>query len=552
VLGITGLNQIILESICDLGRSNFEAAKVALTGEMTGHDLSSIAATAAGLVSEYIGRPDFGSIACLIYLMAVSGSDDVSVSLGRQALDAHVDDERIIVALADALHRRKDGNTEFFDVLLSFYNDRRSTTYKRKLSDYSHDAGYAFLSERYMQGWIASDHREFIPLLAEFWGVTRDWRSVSDLLNGVEFASAWGNPAVYVYGRSAVAHFDENNVVKAIRHLANSGGGDLADLLADVWRWRIGTPLAKRVWSVENPSRVAERDLTQLVKVDWDSRRLPSAMCPPLRLTGMRTTTVDALLIGTQRAGTSWLWSMIMQNPNVHQIGFKEPVFFSDCFTDIGGFPEELRRGTFTEDDQRYWEGPTRSLDDYMRLFEQTGRVRIDASPTYVELPDVAVERASDVLGRKTKIILLVRDPVERAWSNFCYDIMAADRPPTSFDFEQRTAHYRTAASMRRGSYAEIIDRWDAHFDEVRTFVFDDVVERPTEVLRNVCTLLGLQVSERSPHQPAINGSGKHVMPREDRSFLLGLYAQEYDKLTSRLGGWPVEWRNRHLSVLGE
>ena len=94
------------------------------------------------------------------------------------------------------------------------------------------------------------------------------------------------------------------------------------------------------------------------------------------------------IIAGVAKAGTTTIYDILAQHPEVGMSIMKEPNFFSD------GWPK--------------W---AETVDEYQQIFEHcTGKKAIgEASPFYYSDPTSAV-RIKNSLGEKTKIILTLRN----------------------------------------------------------------------------------------------------------------------------------------------
>ncbi len=123
------------------------------------------------------------------------------------------------------------------------------------------------------------------------------------------------------------------------------------------------------------------------------------------------TRQLDFIVAGVQKAGTTTIFDYLRQHPDLSVPRRKELHFFDD--------------ETVT------WEAP-----DYSRLdawFDpgDAGRPRFDVTPIYTFWPrSMARIRAHSP---DAKIIVLFRDPIERAWSHWCMEF-ARNNDPLAFD----------------------------------------------------------------------------------------------------------------------
>jgi hypothetical protein len=103
------------------------------------------------------------------------------------------------------------------------------------------------------------------------------------------------------------------------------------------------------------------------------------------------------IIVGTQKGGTSSLYSYLCTHPEVWPATKKEVHFFDNHFSET----EEWYRSHF----------PSR-----LKL-KLTGRITGEASPYYLFHP-LAPRRMADV-APKAKLIMLLRNPVKRAISHY-------------------------------------------------------------------------------------------------------------------------------------
>ena len=135
----------------------------------------------------------------------------------------------------------------------------------------------------------------------------------------------------------------------------------------------------------------------------------------------------DFLVIGAAKAGTSAFFRYIEQHPQVYASPIKEPHFFG------------------LEGDSLIFQGPPgnevkenkaiRNIDDYQALFQAAPAqsLVVEASVSYLYLPKAA-QRIKYYLPN-VKLITMLRNPVERAYSSFLH-LMRDGREPLK-DFSQ-------------------------------------------------------------------------------------------------------------------
>lgn len=137
--------------------------------------------------------------------------------------------------------------------------------------------------------------------------------------------------------------------------------------------------------------------------------------------------------VGLGRSGTGWLFDQLARHPDFWMPPIKELSFFDDKQPD--GLRLVRKAALLSEKprSKRLGEGEARFIHDitshsartmdarfYRSLFAAAGgRKSGDISPLYAGLSEGSAARLLSAVGG-AKVILLVRDPVARAWSQVC------------------------------------------------------------------------------------------------------------------------------------
>jgi sulfotransferase family protein len=200
----------------------------------------------------------------------------------------------------------------------------------------------------------------------------------------------------------------------------------------------------------------------------------------------------DFLVIGAPKAGTTALHVALARHPGLYLSAVKEPKFF---LTD-GPPPDRGGPG----DAQTYREHVWRQAD-YEALFSAApaGTLRGESTPFY--LYDLAAQRRIRNLIPDARLIVILRDPVERAHSNWTH-LWSAGREPVG-DFLRACAEEdrRVAAGwaafwhyLRLGRYGEQLEHLYTLFPRQQVLVFRYVrlVDEPARVLDEICAFLGV------------------------------------------------------------
>lgn len=177
------------------------------------------------------------------------------------------------------------------------------------------------------------------------------------------------------------------------------------------------------------------------------------------------------LIIGAIKAATTWLTWQLQRHPDVFLPG-PEPHYFS----------------------REYHRGP----EWYARFFAAAapGQLRGEKTADYLADRDAAGRIAATL--PDIPMIVQLRDPVDRAYSDYCMLLRrgSISGPPDDY-LDPATATFRRF--IDNGRYLTHLRRWFDLFDRRQFLIFlhDDVVARPGVVLYDCCRHLGVRPAGR-------------------------------------------------------
>ena len=246
------------------------------------------------------------------------------------------------------------------------------------------------------------------------------------------------------------------------------------------------------------------------------------------------------LIIGANKGGTTSLYHYLEEHPEVYMSPVKEPHFFTyhghvpdtpDTTEATRLLPPEARR--------------LRTLTDYAGLFEDAGpgqHALGEASTGYLcgEATPADVHAHLPAI----KLVALLRDPAERAWSEFLMMRRLGQEPEgTLLDIICRPAGNRYLAL---GRYGEALERWYSVFppDQIRVHLFEDFVNDTASVVTNILQFLGVDAGVRldlSKHYNTRRGSEPRLDART-RAVLIEHFREDIQRLQGilnlDLGHW--------------
>jgi hypothetical protein len=243
----------------------------------------------------------------------------------------------------------------------------------------------------------------------------------------------------------------------------------------------------------------------------------------------------DAVILGAQKSGTSSLHNYLTQHPCVIAPVKKEVHYFDDNY-----FRGEC------------W---------YRAHFGRAGApgLNLDSSPYYLFHP--GVPQRMHALLPDAKLIVLLRDPVRRAYSHYWHE---RDKGREKLSFEEaidaesrrigeagerlangvieRSDEHRHFSYLARGRYAEQIERWQALYPASQFLVlrFESFVKEPLAFLNQTLAFLNLPPMAQARLEPR-NARKYPPMEPATAARLKESFAPEISRLEGLLGR-SMEW----------
>jgi hypothetical protein len=263
----------------------------------------------------------------------------------------------------------------------------------------------------------------------------------------------------------------------------------------------------------------------------------------------------DFLILGAQKAGTSALHSYLLSHPKIAAPSAKELYYFSpESFRVWPDFPGSERYSWFARG-HRDASVRRETLRWYHAQFPVpiplSRRLCHEATTCYLFFPEVA--RRIHEYRPDMKLIVLLRDPVERAFSawnmlrGFTFEPWNQMLDSRSFDEAVRDeAEGRdndpanpSRQYLSRGIYHEQLRRYFALFPREQILVIDqaELLANRLATVNAACRFLGLEPIDREEAWPLVNvGTYESDLSREAREYLAEFYAPHNDALFELIG----------------
>jgi hypothetical protein len=183
--------------------------------------------------------------------------------------------------------------------------------------------------------------------------------------------------------------------------------------------------------------------------------------------------------IGAQKCGTTWLWQTLRAHPRISFPGGKEIHF---------------------------WDRPAgRSQEWYDGLFADAILCQGDITPAYGFLPVDIIGRIHDRYP-DLRLIYMIRNPLERAWSSARMALRNADMQHHEASDTWFIDHFRSSGSLARGDYETCIRNWRSVFPSEQLLVlrYDDLVGDPVAFANRCLLHLGLPAHFSDADRPSL------------------------------------------------
>jgi Sulfotransferase family len=197
------------------------------------------------------------------------------------------------------------------------------------------------------------------------------------------------------------------------------------------------------------------------------------------------------LIIGAMKSGTTSLYYYLKQHPQIYMSSIKEPNFFAleGSNLDFDGAEGKERIKRWIKRDF------VTNIEEYRALFRgAAGETAIgEASPIYLYSPEASYRIRHYV--PEAKLIAILRNPVERAYSAFVYMSREGREPLNDFSRALRAEegrmrdnwewiwHYKHVgfyySQLKR--YFDVFDR-----DQIRVYLYEDLRAGIPRVLRDI------------------------------------------------------------------
>lgn len=188
----------------------------------------------------------------------------------------------------------------------------------------------------------------------------------------------------------------------------------------------------------------------------------------------------------------------------------------------------------------------------YASLFSRKA-VSGDISAKYCELPDDEIARIKTAFP-DLKILITLRDPVEREWSrakmNLCKKM---GRQISEVSGDEFIAQFHDPPQFKSNDYKDLIKRWERQFgkDQVLILFYDELLADPYQYFCRVCDFLQIsrppKVEEQRLQEFVFRGVAGDI-PDQFKKVLVEMHLPRIEELLEYLPdiSYPKQWLGRY------
>lgn len=234
-------------------------------------------------------------------------------------------------------------------------------------------------------------------------------------------------------------------------------------------------------------------------------------------------------LLGAGRSGSTYLYNLLIQHPEVFLSDPKEPSYFSNSFQIV--------------------QNPV----DYFNLYKNAGNAKVIGEASHVYLSNPTTAELLKLLFPEAKFLLILRNPVDRAYSlfnwmrRFEYEqcgtfeeaLQIEDKRFNSKAFRENPPHYfYNSMYFRSGLYGQQIERYFDLFEKEQFYFlkFEDFVQRPKHYMKKVFLFLNIEKACPLDLKVRKNAGAPDIIRSETRRSLMKKYQSDFQLLEQLTG----------------
>lgn len=188
----------------------------------------------------------------------------------------------------------------------------------------------------------------------------------------------------------------------------------------------------------------------------------------------------------------------------------------------------------------------------YKKLFPKD-KLSGDISPNYSNLSEKYIQEIKE-LNPKSKIIIGVRNPVERTWSflKLIHLRFKGKKALSELDKSSALAFIKSEEVLSPNNYSELITRWSKHFpkEQILIYYFEELEENPQKLFNKICTFLEIQPMEIENIKKKRNKGIVEEIPAEYEKELIKLNYKNIEEFAKNYPNkYSLAWLKKYKDI---
>ena len=193
----------------------------------------------------------------------------------------------------------------------------------------------------------------------------------------------------------------------------------------------------------------------------------------------------NLLIVGAAKSGTTSLHNYLKQHPEIFMSNHKEPHFLINKEIGENRIPKGVKK-----------------LNEYSSLFDgsDTFKYRGESSAMYLQFPNIAIKNIKKYLEKDLKIIIMLRNPIDRAFSGYQHvkrfnvdeELTFAQALDVCEDrYFKQTSLTPATRYIHIGMYYDFVKKFMHSFSgQVHVIIYDDFITDTQNELSKVFSFL--------------------------------------------------------------
>lgn len=283
---------------------------------------------------------------------------------------------------------------------------------------------------------------------------------------------------------------------------------------------------------------------------------------------------IDFICAGAQKAGTTWLFARLNElsefslppikefhyfdrsreypSPNKlsHTFLYRRLLDYSWTKESVKFLFRAIKKGNYKKAKWlANWYFSNYNDEWYLSLFDSLEGIKGEVTPDYSILNEQDIEKMYNLIPN-VKIIFLLRNPVERAWSHYRYnkyELKHPDLDKQKIELNEVKYFVNKEGVELRTNYFQTLERYAKYYphDQIIIGFYDALKNDPVELLSGIVSYLGgnaANITKECNLDTKNKVSRKVEMPSEVEDYLKEKYYPQVKILSETYGSYFTKW----------